>query len=85
MLPQVYHDAPWCQTHFKLRNARKFLEKGSTVKVTVRFRGPELRRPELGQELLDTVEQELDDVATTEARSRGLDGRQLTMVLAPTG
>lgn len=70
---------------FKLRNARKFLEKGSTVKITVRFRGPELRRPELGQELLDTVGQELDDVATIETRSRGLEGRQLTMMLAPTG
>ena len=38
---------------FKLRNARRFLEKGSNVKVTVRFRGPELRRPDLGQDLLD--------------------------------
>jgi translation initiation factor IF-3 len=68
---------------FKLRNARRFLEKGNAVKVTVRFRGPELRRPELGQQLLDVVEEQLAEVATTEARSRSLEGRQLTMMLSP--
>jgi translation initiation factor IF-3 len=68
---------------FKLRNARRFLEKGSHVKITVRFRGPELRRPELGQELLDTVQEDLSEYAKVEARSRHLEGRQLTMMLAP--
>lgn len=69
--------------NFKLRNARRFLEKGNTVKITVRFRGPELRRPELGQELLDTVAAELDEVGHVETRSQRLEGRQLTMMLAP--
>lgn len=69
---------------FKLRNARKFLERGSSVKVTVRFRGPELRRPDLGQDLLDTVQEDLSEVARVETRSRKLEGRQLTMMLAPT-
>jgi translation initiation factor IF-3 len=68
---------------FKLRNARRFLEKGNSVKVTVRFRGPELRRPELGQQVLDTVADELAECARVDARSRGLEGRQLTMVLSP--
>jgi translation initiation factor IF-3 len=68
---------------FKLRNARRFLDKGNSVKFTVRFRGPELRRPELGQQVLDTVVDELDDVATVASRSRGLEGRQLTMMLTP--
>ncbi len=70
---------------FKLRNARRFLEKGNNVKVTVRFRGPELRRPDLGQQMLDTVVDELDGVAHVESRSRTLEGRQLTMMLAPGG
>jgi translation initiation factor IF-3 len=70
---------------FKMRNARRFLSKGASVKVTIRFRGPELRRPELGQEVLDFVQQELGDVATVESRSRVLEGRQLTMMLAPGG
>lgn len=68
---------------FKMRNARKFLEKGAHVKITVRFRGPELRRPDLGQELLDTVQEDLSDYAKVEARSRHLEGRQLTMMLSP--
>lgn len=67
----------------KLRNARKFLSKGAKVKFTVRFRGPELRRPDLGREVLDTIEESLDEVANVEMRSRGLEGRQMTMVVAP--
>ena len=68
---------------FKLRNARRFLAKGNNVKVTVRFRGPELRRPDLGQQVLDTVASELAEVAHVESRSPRLEGRQMTMMLAP--
>lgn len=67
----------------KLRNARRFLEKGQKVKVTVRYRGREMRRPEIGQELLDKISTELDDLASVESRSREIMGRQLTMMLAP--
>lgn len=67
----------------KLRNARRFLSKGAKVKFTVRFRGPELRRPDLGREVLDNIEESLDEVANVEMRSRGLEGRQMTMVVAP--
>jgi translation initiation factor IF-3 len=67
----------------KMRNARKFLEKGSRVKVTVRFRGPELRRPEMGQQVLDTVADALDDLGHIESRSRTLESRQLHMMVAP--
>lgn len=68
----------------KLKQARRFLEKGNKVKVTVRYRGREMRRPELGQELLDEVVEALNECAVVEARTRGFEGRQLTMVLAPT-
>jgi translation initiation factor IF-3 len=67
----------------KLRNARRFLEKGAKVKFTVRFRGPELRRPDLGLAVLDNIQESLDEVANVEMRSRGLEGRQMTMVVAP--
>lgn len=67
----------------KLRHARKFLSKGAKVKFTVRFRGPELRRPDLGREVLDSIQESLDEVASVEMRSRGLEGRQMTMVVAP--
>lgn len=67
----------------KLRHARRFLEKGQKVKVTIRYRGREMRRPEQGYELLDRISTELDDLAMVESRSREIMGRQLTMMLAP--
>lgn len=67
----------------KLRHARRFLQKGQKVKVTIRYRGREMRRPEQGYELLDRVTTELDDLAMVESRSREIMGRQLTMMLAP--
>jgi len=67
----------------KVRNARRFLESGKKVKVTVRYRGREMRRPELGHELLNQVAGELTDLANVEARSDRLEARQMTMVLAP--
>jgi translation initiation factor IF-3 len=68
---------------FKLRNARRFLRKGKKVKVTVRFRRGELRRPELGKKVLSQVASELEDMATVESRSTAVEARQLTMMLAP--
>jgi translation initiation factor IF-3 len=67
----------------KLRHARRVLEKGQKVKVTVRYRGREMRRPELGQDVLDQVVEALEGVASVETRAKGVEGRQLTMMLAP--
>lgn len=77
---------PHTDTHdleVKLRHARRFLQKGQKVKVTVRYRGREMRRPEQGYELLDKISTELDGLAMVESRSREIMGRQLTMMLAP--
>ena len=67
----------------KTDRARKFLEQGNKVKVTVFFRYRQLRRPQLGTEILDHVRDQLADISTVEHRTRGLDGRQMTMILAP--
>lgn len=67
----------------KIRQAEKFLGEGNKVKVTVRYRGGELRRPEPGYEIVERVWQALQEVAEIESRDRRLMGRQLTMVLAP--
>lgn len=67
----------------KTQRARQFLEKGNKVKVTVFFRYRQLRRPELGTEILDQVRDELSDVGKVEFRSRGIEGRQMTMLLNP--
>lgn len=69
----------------KLRHARRFLSDGKKVKVTVRYRGREMRRAELGRELLDHVADALDDLAAVEQRSDSFEARQITMMLAPEG
>lgn len=68
----------------KTKRARRFLEQGKKVKVTIFFRYRQLRRPELGAEILDRVAKELADVCEVEGRTTGLEGRRMVMVLAPT-
>ena len=68
----------------KVRQARRFLEEGHSVRVQVMFRARELRRPELGQRILDQLTQDLSEVANVESRS-GMEGRFVTMVLGPKG
>ena len=67
---------------FKTRHARRFLEEGNKVKVTMMFRGRQMAHPELGREVLDRVVQELTDVAKVES-SPMMEARSMTMVLAP--
>jgi translation initiation factor IF-3 len=67
----------------KTGRARVFLEKGNKVKVTVFFRYRQMRRPELGEEILNSVAESLADVATVEFRTRGMEGRTMNMILAP--
>ncbi len=66
----------------KTAQAKRFLSKGNKVKVTVFFRFRQLRRPELGVEILDKVTRDLAEVGTVETRSK-MEGRQMIMVLAP--
>jgi len=67
----------------KLKRARKFLEKGNIVKVVVRFRGRELRRPEVGVETMDRMLDAMKDLATVEFRSRNIEGRRLVARMEP--
>ncbi len=66
----------------KLRNLIRFLEDGDKAKVTVRFRGREVAHSELGMELLERIEKDLDEYAVVEQRPK-MEGRQLVMMLAP--
>jgi translation initiation factor IF-3 len=68
---------------FKVRNARRFLNKGKHVRITVRFRPRELRRPENGEQILDQVAERLEDVASVTDRDARLQGRVLQMLLEP--
>jgi len=66
----------------KLRNLRSFLENGDKTKITVRFRGREMAHRELGMELLNRVEKDLEELAMVEQRPK-FEGRQMVMVMAP--
>lgn len=65
------------------RKAQEFLGDGDKVKVTIRFRGREQERPEYGRELLERLIEELGEEAAIE-QSPTMEGRNMTMVLAPT-
>jgi len=66
----------------KLRNLTKFLENGDKCKVTMRFRGREHAHRELGLELLERVESDLQEISQVEQRPM-MEGRQMVMVLSP--
>ncbi|MEZ5484897.1 MAG: translation initiation factor IF-3 [Lysobacteraceae bacterium] len=66
----------------KLRNARRFLEDGDKVKITIRFRGREMAHQELGLQMARRVEEELGEEVTVEQRPR-LEGRLMVMMLSP--
>jgi translation initiation factor IF-3 len=67
---------------FKTRTAAKLLKQGDKVKVTVMFRGREITHPQIGKNLLDRVLTSLDSIATVE-KDAMLEGRHMTMILAP--
>ncbi|ANY08779.1 translation initiation factor IF-3 [Pseudonocardia sp. HH130630-07] len=67
----------------KRGHVRRFLEGGNKVKVTIMFRGREQSRPELGYRLLQRLAEDIGDIAVVEAAPKQ-DGRNMTMVLAPT-
>jgi translation initiation factor IF-3 len=66
----------------KTRKVDKFLGEGHKVKVTIMFRGREVAHPELGQRILDRIAESVAHVGRVEIYPR-LDGRNMTMVLAP--
>ena len=66
----------------KTRKIAEFLGEGPKVKVTIMFRGREVFHPELGKKILDQVAEHVAAVGKVETVPR-LDGRNMTMVLAP--
>lgn len=66
----------------KIRNARKFLEKGSTVHLVVQFRGREAIHPETGKVILDRAIKDLEDVSMV-MKKPVMQGRKMSMILLP--
>jgi len=67
---------------FKVKNARRFIEEGNKVKLTIMFRGRENTHPERGVMMLEKVVEALKDVAQVEAQPMRA-GRTMSMVLSP--
>ena len=64
----------------KANNAKKFIEKGNKVKVSLRFRGREMAHAQQSKHILDDFAELLQDVATVEKPAK-LEGRSMSMVL----
>ena len=66
---------------FKAKNARKFIEDGNKVKITVRFRGRELNYVKLGEEVLYKFIEDLSDISSPEKKPV-LEGKNMFIILA---
>lgn len=70
----------------KLRNLMRFLGEGDKAKITLRFRGREMAHQQIGMKVLNRVRTDLCekyDLAVVEFFPTKIEGRQMTMVLAP--
>ena len=67
---------------YKVRNIRRFIERGQRVKVSVFFRGREITHPELGREMLNGVLGQVQDIAKVDIAPK-LEGRSMAMLLTP--
>src|SRR5699024_12653893 len=66
----------------KLRQSRRFIEKGDKVKAAVRFRGRAITHKDLGRDVLERLAEELKDIAVMESRPK-MEGRNMFMILGP--
>ena len=66
---------------FKVKNARKFIEDGNKVKITVRFRGRELNYVKLWEDNLNEFANALSDIASPEKKAV-LEGKNMFIILA---
>ena len=66
---------------FKAKNARRFIEDGNKVRITVKFRGREMNYTKQGEEALNKFIENLEDVATVEKKPL-LEGRNMFIILA---
>lgn len=66
----------------KLKNVTKYLEKGDKIKLSIRFKGRQMAHTDLGKDVLVKFAARLEDIAEVEQQPK-LDGRSMTMLLAP--
>ncbi len=66
--------------NIKINAARKFIEKGNKVKVTLRFRGREMAHMNASRHILDDFAKNLEDIAIVDKPAK-LEGRSIMMFL----
>ena len=66
---------------FKAKNARRFIEDGNKVRITVKFRGREMNYTKQGEETLNKFIETLEDIAVVEKKPL-LEGRNMFIILA---
>ena len=67
---------------FKLKNAVKFLQDGDKVKVSIRFRGREMKYTSSGEGVLAKFSEAVKDFGSVEKMPR-LEGKSMMMILNP--
>ena len=66
----------------KVNKIRDFIEQGNKVKISLRYRGREMRHVELGHDLLKRVLTDIEGISSVEQEVQ-FEGRQLITVVAP--
>jgi translation initiation factor IF-3 len=65
----------------KTRKIQEFLAEGDRVRVSVQFRGAEMRHPDIGRKLLDGIAEVLKGMVVIE-RSPSMEGRMMSMIVS---
>ena len=68
--------------NFKIKNAKKFINKGDKVKFTVKFKGREMQHVELGKNLMKRIIEDTKDIGKVETHPK-FEGRQMIMIIQP--
>jgi len=66
---------------FKAKNARKFIEDGNKLKITVRFKGREINNSKLGENVLNRFIENLSDIAIVDKAPK-LEGKNMFIMLS---
>ena len=67
--------------NFKAKNARKFIEDGNKLKITLRFKGREVNNAHLGEEVLNKFVENLQDIANLDKKPK-LEGKSMFIMLS---
>ncbi len=65
----------------KTRKIQEFLAEGDRVRVSVKFRGAEMRHPDIGRKLLDEIAEDLKGTVVIE-RSPMMEGKMMSMIIS---